>query len=453
MYINGSPEFIPHHPKSPRTPLSTDTSFSVFESEQLTHTVHTSTSMNSPPRMAAGHLLQAIQFCRNDYANLAHENQYLHAQLRQQNVEFRTLRNAYHSLHMRYVALSGESPSSSLTPVEGMDDISLQFDKSQENSLSGRKLIVKHTFVHSYPSNSSGYPSNVVFSPCGEFLACGVANSVEVRQCLTGEVVQKYGSGDVPADSSGINACVFSKDGKILIAGGSSGINIWNTSTTGKPRVKHHIPIPGCSEIHSIDISKNNSGIFASGSDDKIVHLWNTKNAKLMKSLGDHREENKAINALRFSDASSTHLATAADDGMVRIWDVTTGNLLHTLKGHVGSVLDLEYSGDNRALVTGGNDTCVKVWDLRKSKAALTFKQHSGSIRGVAYAPNHRWVISGSEDSTIVFWDLRLGRAAMQFRPHSDAVVDVAHNLNSAEFASTSKDRSTRLWSYRPLAS
>jgi len=114
MYINGTPEFIPHHPKSPRTPLSTDTSFSVFESEQLTHTVHTSTSMNSPPRMAAGHLLQAIQFCRNDYANLAHENQYLHAQLRQQNVEFRTLRNAYHSLHMRYVALSGESPSSSL---------------------------------------------------------------------------------------------------------------------------------------------------------------------------------------------------------------------------------------------------------------------------------------------------------------------------------------------------
>lgn len=456
MYFNDSPNFTPHNPWSTPTPATTP-SFSTIETEQLPPSALPPMNMstNPPPRIGPDQLLHAVEFCRNNYANLAEENQYLRAQCHQQDLEIRALQNAYQSLRIQHAALVSEStPSSSLTPVEGMGDIDLQFDKSKDNALSGGKLICIHTFNHSSTSssNSSSLPSSVVFSPCGEFLACAVGNSVEVRHCISGKAVSTYSGADIPPDASGINACGFSKNGKTLIAGGSTGIDIWNISYTADPRVKHHIPISGCSEIHSIDISAKNPGLFGSGSDDKIVHLWNSKNGKLMKSLGDHREENVAINALRFGDATSAHLATAADDGMARIWDVETGQLVQTLRGHAGCVADLDYSGDNRALVTGGMDSSVKVWDLRNNgKAALTFKQHSGAVKGVAYAPNHRWVISGAEDSTVVFWDLRLGRAAMQFRPHSGAVVDVAHNPSTSQFASTSKDRSTRLWSYGPM--
>jgi len=52
-------------------------------------------------------------------------------------------------------------------------------------------------------------------------------------------------------------------------------------------------------------------------------------------------------------------LATGSGDANARLWDLNTETPSHTLTGHTGWVLCVEWEGMERKLATGGHDKQV----------------------------------------------------------------------------------------------
>lgn len=86
--------------------------------------------------------------------------------------------------------------------------------------------------------------------------------------------------------------------------------------------------------------------LLASGSDDFTVFLWSPANSK--KPIARLTGHVQLVNNVCFSP-DGHWLATASFDGSVRLWAARTGKFHATLRGHVGAVYQLCWSGDSRS--------------------------------------------------------------------------------------------------------
>jgi len=96
------------------------------------------------------------------------------------------------------------------------------------------------------------------------------------------------------------------------------------------------------------------------------------------------------ILAAQFSPISSSRFATGSGDNTARIWDTDTGTPKHTLKGHTGWVLGVNYSPDGKMLATFSMDKTVRIWDPETGKQiGSEFKGHAKPILALAWEPYH----------------------------------------------------------------
>jgi WD40 repeat protein len=92
---------------------------------------------------------------------------------------------------------------------------------------------------------------------------------------------------------------------------------------------------------------------------------------------------------------------------------------MHTLKGHLGPVWSVDFSGDDTILASCGSDTLIKLWDLRKGQdlAVLhNLRGHKDCICSVKFSPDSSKIVSGSDDKTLRVWDVQTGKLLKTFR-------------------------------------
>lgn len=129
--------------------------------------------------------------------------------------------------------------------------------------------------------------------------------------------------------SSKVNSAVFSPKGDMIAVGTGDplkvnekyyGLSLWGTETLDKIYdLKGH-------ESSVTFTAFNRAGdIFASGSDDNTIKLWNISDQKNYLTLKGHSDEIKYIS---FSAPSKNRLISISKDNTVRIWDLTTGKEL-----------------------------------------------------------------------------------------------------------------------------
>lgn len=147
-----------------------------------------------------------------------------------------------------------------------------------------------------------------------------------------------------------------------------------------------------------------------------IRHSW-TNGATKPSHVAFAAHPRHVITCLQFDDDK---IITGSDDTLIHIYDTKTGKLRKKLEGHEGGVWALQYEGN--ILVSGSTDRSVRVWDIERGLCQQVFYGHTSTVRclqilmptetGLAtdgtpiMQPEKPLIITGSRDSQLRVWRL-----------------------------------------------
>ncbi|KAI8957365.1 WD40 repeat-like protein [Daldinia sp. FL1419] len=208
------------------------------------------------------------------------------------------------------------------------------------------------------------------------------------------------------------------------------------------------------------------------GSDDMLIHVYDTKTGKLRRRLEGHEG---GVWALQYEGNA---LVSGSTDRSVRVWDIEKGLCTQIFYGHTSTVRCLQIlmptdtgkveNGQSvmmppkPLIITGSRDSQLRVWRLPESGSKRyiqtgppandadcpyfirTLQGHTHSVRAIAAHADT--LVSGSYDSTVRVWRISTGETVHVLQGHSQKVYSVVLDVARNRCISGSMDSFVKIW-------
>ncbi|KAH8204474.1 hypothetical protein TruAng_001390 [Truncatella angustata] len=208
------------------------------------------------------------------------------------------------------------------------------------------------------------------------------------------------------------------------------------------------------------------------GSDDQLIHIYDTKTGKLRKRLEGHEG---GVWALQYE---GNILVSGSTDRSVRVWDIEKGLCSQVFYGHTSTVRCLQIlmptdtgKVENGApvmmppkplIITGSRDSQLRVWRLPEPNSrryiqtgppandadcpyfVRTLHGHTHSVRAIAAHADT--LVSGSYDNTVRVWKISTGETVHVLQGHSQKVYSVVLDMARNRCISGSMDSFVKIW-------
>jgi COMPASS component SWD3 len=110
-------------------------------------------------------------------------------------------------------------------------------------------------------------------------------------------------------------------------------------------------------------------------------------------------------------------LITGSDDKLVKVWDIETGKCISSLPGHKSFVYSLNIHPTTDSVVSGGYDGSIFISDIRSRFASAVIESHSKPVTSINFHPSGREYLTSSLDGFVRMWDFSFNSSQLHCCP------------------------------------
>lgn len=216
---------------------------------------------------------------------------------------------------------------------------------------------------------------------------------------------------------SNFKSSTLSKDGSLFLTGYHTGeITMWDPHTGNrveilsghKPKIKLG---KKRTDIRALVFSPDRN-MFASGSEDLSVQLWNTERRKVHAYLKGHKGW---VTAIAFSNDGKT-IASGDTNGIINVWDTTKRRRIATLEAHKNTINALAFSPDGKTLTSGSADGKILFWNQDTWENPATFVDgHTEWVKAIAFSSDNATISTAMFNNTVQKYDVYTGTKLSDF--------------------------------------
>ncbi|MCX6847868.1 MAG: TIR domain-containing protein [Verrucomicrobia bacterium] len=224
-------------------------------------------------------------------------------------------------------------------------------------------------------------------------------------------------------------SAVLSEDGKVLLAGGDSTVDVWDMASQTK---RHSFAIHKHFDfVQAIAISPDGQWAL-SGTMGGDIACWNVADGTVRHRLvGNVLQDEKGrpspnpVTELKFAPDGKTAVACASIPGIGTFewWDLVSGKMLASSDTPTSAVV---FTKDGQFAFSGGWDGRLKIWDATTHKQIDEIAAHQVVITCMALSDDEETLCTGSGDGTVCAWDLRTKQKVQRMEKHINSVSVVA---------------------------
>lgn len=241
----------------------------------------------------------------------------------------------------------------------------------------------------------------------------------------------------------GIRSVVFSPDGKIFASGSEDGtVKLWNA----RPATLISTLTGHTGRIWSVSFHPNGKNL-VSGSEDGTVKLWDVTHSRLIKNIKAHSDW---VRTVSFSP-DGQFFASCSSDGTIKLWNTADGTLLKTFKGHNHIVTHISLSPDGKTLASTSFDTSVRLWNISDGTLINTLKDHKAGTRSVSFSPDSKTLASTDEEGIVKLWNVADGTLLQNLPTHRRSVWSAIFSPDGKTLATISSDSTVKLWNLEDI--
>jgi WD40 repeat protein len=141
-----------------------------------------------------------------------------------------------------------------------------------------------------------------------------------------------------------------------------------------------------------------------SASADFYLRVWQLSDGKCIKVLKGHTDDVLAVSC---SSTTSDLFASGSADKSIRLWNIN-GDCIQIINSHEAAVTGLAFSPDGLRLASCSIDLSIRLFQVDTYEMTTKFLGHKDLVTSVTWAPDGQSLVSTSRDNSFQMWDTQV---------------------------------------------